>query len=88
MRSHGGPWERDKLQYQYFLHECFGFLAKTAFNLRYTLAMTGIRLEEGETNHMATQTRYWIMFFVALMTPFNALQAESEGQHEDRKSVV
>ena len=31
---------------------------------------------------MATHTRYWIMFVVALMTPFNALQAESEGQHE------
>jgi hypothetical protein len=31
---------------------------------------------------MTTHIRYWIIFVVALMTPFNAVQAESEGQQE------
>ena len=35
-----------------------------------------------EINHMATYTRYWIMFVVALMAPFNVAQATSEGQHD------
>ena len=49
-----------------------GFLGQTAFNLGYTLGMTEIRREE-EINHMATYTRYWIMFVVALMAPFSAV---------------
>ena len=57
-------------------------MGKSAFILRYTLGMTGIRLEGEVTNHMATHIRYWIMLIVVLMAPFNIVQAESEGQHE------
>ena len=31
---------------------------------------------------MVTYTRYWIMFVVVLMAPFNVLQAESEGRQD------
>ena len=57
-------------------------LGKTAFILRYTLGMTGIRLEGEVTNQMATHLRYWIMLIVVLIAPFNIVQAESEGQHD------
>ena len=57
-------------------------LGKTAFILRYTQGMTGIRLEEEGNNYMATHTRYWIIFIVALLVPFNMVQAESEGEQE------
>ncbi len=57
-------------------------LGNTAFNLRYTLGTTDIKPEEKETNYMASYTRYWIMFVVALIAPFNVAQATSEGQHD------
>ncbi|RKZ69067.1 MAG: hypothetical protein DRQ44_03530 [Gammaproteobacteria bacterium] len=37
--------------------------------------MTGNRLEEKETNHMAIYTRYWILFIVALTAPFHDVSA-------------